>query len=227
MEIEARHRGEGAFRRLGGGRPLRCGGASWRGRTCRRNRGKPGRIDEFAGTLPEIKERIDTLLAAGVSQVEIIRRLDAPLRDAGEAPLSPAGLSRYASRMGQVGAELRDIQAFADVWGRRADQPMGDVSAMTIQVMQALQFRKAMRLSQAEEDGDETEGTGFGELVLSIQRLERTAALNEARVRERLKEFAARAADRAAESAAREAGDALPPEALLRIRRDVYGIHDE
>ena len=194
-------------------------------RSRRRSRGKVGRIDEFAGTHPEIKERIDALLHAGVSQAEIIRRLEAPLREVGEAPLSPAGLSRYAGGMEEVGAELREIQAFANVWGRRGDQPMGDVSAMTIQVMQALMFKKAMRLRSTEEGEDDS--TGYGELVLSIQRLERTAALNEARIRERLEEFAVKAADRAAESAAREAGPGLPPDALKRIRRDVYGLHEE
>ena len=185
----------------------------------RATRGRPGRIDGFAGTHREIKDRIDALLRANVSQAEILRRLDEPLRAVGERPLSAAGLNRYASGMEEVGREIREINAFADVWTAKAgERPMGNVSAMTLQILQTLAFRKAMQVRRGEDE--EIDTSAIGELALSLQRLERSASLNAAREREIREEVAARAGEIAAAQAAR-AG--LSDGAAAEIRAAIEG----
>lgn len=194
----------------------------------RATRGRPSRID---GLPPEIRARLDALLRSGVTQREILRRLEGPLRDAGEPPLSASGLNRYASKMAEVGADLRELNAIADAWtSRLGEEPTGNVGALTIEVLRSLAFQATMRARQDSATADEGIDTAqIGELALAVQRLERSAGLNLARERELRRAVATAAAEEAAQSAeraARESGHALPAEVLERIRRDVYGIHD-
>ena len=194
----------------------------------RAKRGRPSRIDRLP---TPIKARLDEMLRGGTTQREILKRLEGPLGEIGERPLSAAGLNRYASRMAEVGADLRELNAIADAWtSKLGDEPTGNVGALTIEVLRSLAFKATMRARKTDLESDEGIDTGqIGELALALQRLERSANLNLARERELRKAVAARAAEQAAESAevaAREAGHALPAEVLERIRRDVYGIHD-
>ena len=194
-------------------------------------RGRQSRIDGFP---PSIKARIDELLRSGATQRDILKRLEGPLREAGERPLSAAGLNRYASRMAEVGQDLRELNAIADAWtSKLGEEPTGNVGALTIQVLRSLSFQATMRARAAFEGGEEVdlgELAGLiGDLALQQQRLERSANLNLARERELRNAVAAKAAEAAADAAkaaARESGHALPEEALERIRRDVYGIRD-
>lgn len=193
-------------------------------------RGQMSRIDQLP---PEIKSRVDELLRSGTTQVEILRRLEKPLSDLGEPPLSRSGLNRYASRFAEVGQDLRELNAIADAWtSKLGEEPTGNVGALTIQVLRSLSFKATMRARSLARDEDADLGELaelIGDLALQQQRLERSANLNLARERELRKAVAAQAADRAAESAetaARESGLALPAEVLQRIRRDVYGIRD-
>ena len=74
----------------------------------RGTRERPSRIDRFPD---EIRERINAMLRGGVPQREIMRRLEGPLREIGEEPLSGGGISRYAKRMAKVGRRIREYRA--------------------------------------------------------------------------------------------------------------------
>ena len=194
----------------------------------RRTRGRMSRIEQLP---PEIKDRVDELLRGGVPQAEILRRLEEPLREIGEQPLSAGGLNRYATRMEEIGAELRETRAIAEAWRSKfGDKPTSELGQLTVEVLSTLAFKAALR---ARSDSDDPEAvidpTMLNDLALAQLRLERAAEVGTRRERDRMEAFAKRAADQAVESAkrvAKEAGNALPPEALQRIRRDVYGIHD-
>lgn len=191
----------------------------------RPKRGRPGRIEQFPRN---IKARIDELLRSGVTQREILRCLEEPLREIGEPPLSRSGLNRYAMNMEAVGQDLREARAIADAWtAKLGEEPTGNVAALTIEVLRTLAFKATLR---AKSDDDETIDTALiSELALALQRLERAASLSHAREREIRKEVAEAAAERAAQSAKERAsasGNTLPEEVLQQIRRDVYGIVD-
>ena len=194
----------------------------------RRTRGRMGRIEQLP---PEIKERIDELLRDGVPQAEILRRLEEPLREIGERPLSAGGLNRYATRMEEIGADIRETRAIAEVWrSKLGDRPQSDVGQLTGEVLSTVAFKMALKARDDADNPDAAVDTEMlNDLALALFRRERAAEVNTKRERERMDAFVRKAADRAAESAqavARESGNALPPEALQRIRRDIYGIHD-
>lgn len=192
-------------------------------------RGQMSRIDQ----LPEdIRERINELLRSGVTQVDILKRLERPLRDIGERPLSAAGLSRYAARMERVGRRIREYRAISKMWQDQFGKAGSEVGMQIIEMLRTVAWDLAERaMEESEAPGAEPTLTpeDLKDLALGVARLERAAEIGTKRARAMREEIAAEAAEAAAKSAekaARESGHALPVEVLERIRRDVYGIRD-
>ena len=200
----------------------------------RATRGRPSRIEQLP---PGIKDALDGLLRSGLTQREILRRLNPDVEADGLPPLSKSGLQRYSSSiaeaLAEAGAEIRQTRAVADALvAKFGEEPTGEVGQLTVEILRTLAVRAAVRARQMsmEEDVDLKDVTGLiNQLSLSIERLERaadTSAKREQRMREALAVEAADRAAQAAETAARESGHALPVAVLERIRRDVYGIRD-
>ena len=135
------------------------------------------------------------------------------------------GKSALAEHGGKLEKRLRQIEASTRAAGAlmalNPDEE-GDLAAATLKAGQSALFD----LFMAQESED------LKELSVAVRAAADAARANVTIGRERariVKQALEEAAQRAAESAdkvARESGNALPPEALLTIRRDVYGIHD-
>ena len=193
-------------------------------------RGRPSRIEQLP---PEIRDACNALLRSGRTQREILRRLNLEVCATGQDPISKSSLSRYAIGIEEAGQEIREIRAAADALvAKFGEQPTGEVGQLTVEILRTLAVKAAIRARQMgmEEDGDLKELVDLiNQLSLAIDRLERaadTATRREQRVREAVAAEAAEVAAKSAEAAARESGHALPPGALMRIRRDVYGIRE-
>ena len=163
----------------------------------RRGRGRMSRID---GLPPELKREVDALLRSGLSQEEIRRRLRRPFEDAGVAPLSQSGLSRYAVRMEGHLAAARETRALADHWiAHLGDDPAGEVGQLAIEILRTLITRRVLAASPDpdEDDANALDAKELGELALASQRLERALEISragEAKMRAALAEEAAEAA---------------------------------
>ena len=167
------------------------------------NRGKIGRIDQLA---PELKETIDRLLREGVSQVEIRRRMERPLAEAGERPLSVGGLSRYASRMEEIGKDLRETEAMANaLTAKLGDRPTGEVGRLTVEMLKTLAFKAAIGMQ------DDLDPETINQLALAVQRLERAHQMSAKREQEMRDAFAAQA-----ESEAKKRG--IDPDTAAALR---------
>ncbi len=177
----------------------------------RATRGRTGRIDALPAAL---RERIDALLRAGVSQREIIARLERPLAEAGEAPLSAAGLCRYAARAAEIGRWLQEGRAIADTL---VDRPAGRTGDLAVEVLRTAVFDLVVA---ARRDGQADPET-VGQLALAIQRLERTAQMSQRREIELRREIAAEAA-RAGGDAATQAG--VSGDVAAAIRAAIEGV---
>ena len=192
-------------------------------------RGRPGRIDQLP---EEIRERLDAMLRGGVTQREILRRLEAPLREIGEAPLSRSGLNRYATRMARLGHRIREYREISRMWQDQYGAAGGQVGMQIIEMLRTVAWDLAERAmaESGDPDADLTlDAAQLRDLALSVGRLERAAevgAQRERAIRAEVAEAAATQAAASAAEAAREAGHALPAAALERIRREVYGLHD-
>ena len=200
----------------------------------RATRGRPSRIEQLPHA---IKDAFDALLRSGVTQREILRRLNPDVAAHGEEPISKSGLQRYSSNiaeeLAEAGQEIRQTRAVADALvAKFGEHPTGEVGQLTVEILRTLAVKAAIRARQMamEEDVDLKDVTGLiSQLSLAIDRLERaadTGTKREQRMREALAAEAADRAAQAAETAARESGHALSAEVLERIRRDVYQIRD-
>ena len=169
-------------------------------------RGKGGRID---GLPEELRSRIDRLLSAGVSQVEILRRLEPLLADIGEPPISAAGLSRYSKRINRVVRRYRESREIAGVLtAAMGDRPAGEVSQHIIEILRTVAFDAALR---AEDGKLSLEIEDINQLALAVQRLERASEISARRARD-----IRRGAADAAGKAAQQAGVSQDVEAAIR-----------
>lgn len=180
-----------------------------------------GRIAQLP---PAIKDRLDELLRSGVSQKAIVEQLAPLLERAGEKPLAPSVLNRYATRMESVGRRLREAREVASVWtAKLGEAPTSNVGAHTLEMLRTLIFDVTLRAHEGEEPDVEQ----LQEIALALQRVERASKLNadrERALRKELAELAAAEAEKAAADQAEKSGHALPADALRRIREQVYGI---
>lgn len=147
-------------------------------------RGQPSRIDQLP---EEIRERLDAMLRGGVTQREILRRLEAPLRDLGERPLSRSGLNRYATRMEKLGRRIREYREISKMWQDQYGQAGGQVGMQIIEMLRTVAWDLAER-AMAESGNPDAEITLNAEqlkdLALSVARLERAAEIGAKRERE-------------------------------------------
>ena len=185
----------------------------------RRTRGRMSRIEQLP---PALKDRLDELLRNGVPQAEILRRLEDPLREIGERPLSAAGLNRYATQMEEIGAELRETRAIAEAWRSKfGDRPTSELGQLTVEVLSTLAFKASLRARQDSEDPEAgIDPELLGDLALAQFRLERAAEIGTRRERTLREAFAKQAAE-AVETEARAQG--VGPEGIAALRAAIEG----
>jgi hypothetical protein len=180
---------------------------------------RPSSIEQLP---PDILEQLQALLRdPRVTQLEATRQINAILEQAGEDPVSKSAVNRYAVRMEEVGARLRQSREMASMWiGKLGNAPQGEVGQLLNEVIRTLAFETTMRL--AEEDEPVPPGM-LNKLALAVQRLEAAANLNQEREkkireeeRKRVAEEAAQKVDKSLSSAgmSKEARDAIKAEIL-------------
>lgn len=178
-------------------------------------RGRMSRIQQLP---TELRERLDCLLRAGVSQRAILEQLAPLLDEAGEAPISRSALNRYASRMEAVGQRIRSAREAADAWTARFGEPTSELDSMVIDLVRTLSFETSLQLSEEEQS---VEPETLAQLALVAQRITRAAKLTDDRVRAIRAELAEQAAA-AGEGAARRQG--VSAETVAEIRRAIEGV---
>lgn len=155
----------------------------------RATRGRPSRIEQLP---PEIKAALDALLRSGVSQREVLRRLNPEVTATGEAPLSRSGLNRYttdiASQLAEAGQEVRQTRAAAAAFvAKLGEQPTGEVGQLAVEVLRTMAVRTIVRARQMGQDEDidiKDLSDLINSLALSLQRLESAAGTAARRERE-------------------------------------------
>ena len=192
-------------------------------------RGRMGRIDQLD---EDLRETINRMLRGGNTQKRILEIVNASLEDREEAPIGAASLNRYVNRpairalaeRARVACEIGDAIAQSTEEGRGAKLDRGLVQAGQTLAMEAL--------AEIDWTGFEAEDrvkmiANFG---LAVRRFAASQALADARERAIRADAATKAAKAAVDAAGREAansGAPFSPEALRRIREEVYGIVEE
>ena len=174
--------------------------------------------------LPEdVKQQLDAMLRDGrLQQQDILDLINQRIAHAGlpdDQKLSRSGLNRYASRMEEVGARIRQAREVAEVWtAKLGTAPTSDVGKLLQDMVRTLAFDTSMAMSEGD---DPMEPKALSQLALAIQRVEQAAMTSHKREKEIRTAFAEEAAD-TAEKVAKQAG--LTSEAAATIRREILGI---
>ncbi len=191
-----------------------------------------GRQPSTVELLPdELRELLQELLRdPRVQQIQAVARINAILAEqaaAGALPdgaperVSKSAVNRYALKMEEAGAKLRQSREMAAMWiGKLGAQPQGQVGHLVNEILRTLSFDMALLLQKGELDAEsapEVVGMLKG-LALTMQRLEAASTLNVKREREIRAKALEEAAAAVGETAKEEGVSAAT---ILRIRRDV------
>lgn len=183
-------------------------------------RGRPSKID----LLPQdIRDQLHHLLRDKRHTQEDIREAVNELIDQNglgeDMKLSRTGLNRYATRMEEVGARIRQAREISEVWvSKLGEAPTSDVGKMVQELVRTLAYDTTLKLT---ESPDTVSPKELNQLALFSQRIEQAAMVSHKREKDIRAAFAAEAAD-VAGKAARSAG--LSKETVNTIKRQILGI---
>lgn len=169
---------------------------------------------------PDILEQLQALLRdPRVAQLDATARINAILAERGAPPVSKSAVNRYAVRMEEVGARLRQSRQVAQMWiGKLGAEPQGQVGHLLNEIVRTLAFEAAMHFA---EDETPIDPRSLKELAIAVHRLEQAAGdavRREAEIRKK-------AAEELADKVEKEAGGgAITPERLRAIMRESYGV---
>ncbi len=184
------------------------------------SRGRRSKVDLLPS---EIKKQLNKMLRDGrLQQQEILSIVNQAIDEAGlpdDARLSKTGLNRYATRVEEVGAKIRQMREVSAVWvAKLGDAPTSDVGKLLQEVVRTLAAETSLHMS---ESGEPVPPKALSQLALAIQRVEQAAMVSHKREKELYKEFAAKAAE-AAETVARSQG--LTKDVVSAIKAEILGI---
>lgn len=133
---------------------------------------------------PDILEGLQALLRdARVTQLEATRRINEILEAEGHPErLSKSAVNRYALRMNEVGAKLRQSREIAQMWiGKLGAEPQGEVGKLLNEMVRTLAFEATMKMAEGEVP---IEPKMLKDMAIAIERLEKAASENTKREEE-------------------------------------------
>lgn len=168
---------------------------------------------------PELKEAVDAALAEGRATIADIVAM---IRSMG-GEVSKSAVGRYKQNFEESLTRYREAQDVAGRWiAQFKADPESDVGRLLAEMAKTLAFQTMAAAGQDDQPVDMLELARLARAVKALTDTDRVKAELEAKVRaEATRATATRAAD-AVERAGRAAG--IDPDALRRIREEVYGI---
>lgn len=186
----------------------------------KQTRGRPSKVD----LLPKvIKDELHKLLRDKSQTQEDIRAAINELIDehglSDEMKLSRTGLNRYASKMEEIGAKIRQSREVAEAWSAKlGDAPTSDVGKLLQEIVRTLAFETSMHMTESAEP---IRPKALSQMALAIQRVEQAAMASHKREKEIREAFAQEVAE-TTEKAIKSAGMSL--EAAQSIKQMILGI---
>lgn len=184
-------------------------------------RGRASKVD----LLPEsIKKQLTELLRdKSNEQQEILSQINQLIEDTGlpaENQLSRSGLNRYANRMEEIGARIRQGREMSEMWmAKLGDKPVSETGKILREILRTLGFEIGMNLMEGKpEDVCPKE---LNQLALMVQRLEEAETKSLKREQELKKAWAEEAAAEV-ENVRKQAG--LSEEGAQLIKNQILGI---
>lgn len=172
--------------------------------------------------LPEdVRTQLQELLRdPRVTQLDATAKINAILEEEGhEERVSKSAVNRYALKMEEVGAKLRQAREISKMWiGKLGAAPQGEVGKLLNEMVRTLAFDAVVTMA---EGAAPIEPKMIKDLAIGIERLEKAASENVKREEEIRRRAMQEAADKA-EKIAKKGG--LSADAVQTIRREILGI---
>lgn len=184
---------------------------------------KPSTINRLP---PDILEQLQALLRdPRVTQLEATHRINEILEQDGHPErVSKSAVNRYAVRMEEVGARLRQSREIASMWiGKLGATPQGEVGHLLNEIIRTLAFDAAMKLAEDEEPAPPEM---LKDLSLTLARLERAAVWATEREDEIRRQEKERLAEELARVVKEQGQDGDSRSMVERIRTEVFGFVD-
>ncbi|MFQ1022777.1 DUF3486 family protein [Avibacterium paragallinarum] len=179
-------------------------------------RGRASKVDLLP---PNIKTQLTMMLRdKQFSQQEILAEINDLIANCGlpdEMQLSKTGLNRYASRMEQMGAKIRQAREMAEVWTKQlGEAPQSDVGKLLMEAVKTMAFDLTI-------NAEKVDPKFLNQLALIANRIEQAQRIAEERERKIRKEMAQLAAE-TAEKVVVQAG--LSADTVRTIKEQILGI---
>lgn len=174
----------------------------------------------------DIRTQLNVLIRSGnMTQADIRDAVNELINEAGlgdEAKISRSAFNRYAQRMEETGARIRQAREVAEVWtSKLGDAPMSEVGKLLQEFVRTMAFETSMNLMEKSEDGKPIEPKALGQLALVVKRIEEAAMTTQKVEKEIRKAFAQEAAS-TAETIVRSAG--ISASTAADIKKQILGI---
>lgn len=191
--------------------------------------------------LPDaVRSQLQALLAdRKMTQLEVVRRINATLATlsaAGQLPaeapesVSKSALNRYAVRMEEVGAKLRQSREVAEMFiGHVGAAPQGQMGLLINEMLRSMAFELSLKMQDIDLENPETMSATIDQvkaLALAVQRLEQSTSINvkrEGEIRKQAHEAALKLAASAAVTAVKSIRGATDAQ-IEQIRADILGV---
>lgn len=189
---------------------------------------KPSTIDILP---PEIKAQLQAWLQdPRITQLEATERANSLLELAGHPErVTKSAVNRYAVRMEEVGAKLRQSREVAQMYiSHVGAAPQGQTGLLINEMLRSMAFELSLKLQDNELDDKETMSATISQiknLALTMQRLEQSATINVKREGEIKKAALQEAADKAFKQVDAVSGEGImTADKFKQIIRDSYGV---
>ncbi|EMC2456316.1 DUF3486 family protein [Vibrio cholerae] len=171
----------------------------------------------------EIRNTLNVFIRSGnMTQKDILEAVNQMIDEAGlgdDAKLSRTGFNRYAKRMEDIGAKIRESREIAEVWAEKlGEAPVSHLGKMLQEAVRVLSFEFSMAMLNGETKPDLK---ALNQLALVAQRVEQAAMASQKVEKEHRAAFAAEAAE-AVDKIAKQAG--ISDETATDIKNRILGI---
>lgn len=183
----------------------------------KQHRGKASKVELLPDELK--KELLEMLKDKKLSQKAIVEEINALISQAGldaSYQISKSSLNRYAIKMEQMGAKIRQAREVAEIWSRKfAQASEHNLSRVVLEMIQQIAFENLL------DENNEKSPKQLSDLANVIYRLEQAESVNHKRALAIKKEMAEMAADEAVKIG-KSAG--LNQETVNKLKAQILGL---
>lgn len=188
----------------------------------------PSTIDRLP---PDIKSQLQVLLQdPRMTQLDVTARINDVLADFGYAErVSKSAVNRYAVKMEEVGAKIRQSREIADMYiSKVGAAPQGQTGLLINEMLRTMAFDLTLKIQDADIADPETLSATIDQvksLALAAQRLEQAATINIKREGEIKRQALQDAADKALKQVdAADQSETMTADRFKQIIRESYGV---